>query len=62
MSAANKMERRLRLAGGGALVALAVEGVSLRWAHPTAFLLFAIVGGGLLAIAILVYLYSIFTA
>jgi hypothetical protein len=56
------MERRLRLAGGAALLALGVEGVSLRWSHPTAFLLFAIVGGGLLAIAILVYLYSIFTA
>ena len=31
--------------------------VSLRWNHPLAFLVFAIVGGGGIALGVLLYLY-----
>lgn len=41
------------------LSALAVEGVSLIWHAPLAFLLFAFLSGGLFAAGILTYLYSL---
>jgi hypothetical protein len=46
----------IRLAALLVLLGLAVQLVSLLWAHPTAFLLFAIVGGGLMGFGVLVYL------
>jgi hypothetical protein len=46
----------IRLAALLVLLGLAVQLVSLLWAHPTAFLLFAIVGGGLMGLGVLVYL------
>jgi hypothetical protein len=54
-----KLERRLRIAGGMIIGGLLVELFSLRWAHPTAFLLFIILGGTLIVAGILVYLYSL---
>jgi hypothetical protein len=47
----------LRTAAALVLFGLAVELVSLGWAHPLAFLLFAIVGGASVMVGILLYLY-----
>ena len=56
-----KLERRLRLAGYLLIGGLLVELVTLRWAHPTAFLFFLLLGGGLMAIGILIYLLTLLT-
>jgi hypothetical protein len=59
---AAKMEKRLRLSGGLIIAGLIVELVSLRWSHPTAFLVFLLLGGALMAAGILLYLYSLVAA
>jgi hypothetical protein len=53
MNAHPRRERRLRIAAMLIAVGLFAEAVTLRWAHPTAFLVFAatavvLVGGGAL--------------
>jgi RsiW-degrading membrane proteinase PrsW (M82 family) len=53
------IERRLRIAGIMIIAGLLVELFSLRWSHPTAFLVFIILGGALIGIGILFYLYSL---
>ncbi len=57
--AETRIEHRLRTAGILLIAALVVDAVSLLWSHPTAFLVFVFVGGGLMALGVLVYLYSI---
>jgi hypothetical protein len=59
MATTNKMESRLRLAGIFVLLGLLVDVASLQWAHPTAFLVFAFIGGPLLFLGIVVFLYSL---
>jgi hypothetical protein len=54
-----KIERRIRLAGFLLIAGLVVELVTLRWSHPTAFLFFLLLGGGLMALGIGVYLLSL---
>ena len=54
-----KLERRLRIAGTMIIGGLLVELFSLRWTHPTAFLVFMIFGGALIGAGILLYLYSL---
>ena len=58
----NKLEKRLRISGILVILGLVVELISLRSYHPTAFLLFVIVGGMLMAAGMLLYLYSLATA
>jgi len=41
------------------MTGLVIEAVSLGWRHPTAFLLFVLVGGAAMAAGILLFLYSI---
>jgi hypothetical protein len=53
------IERRLRIAGIMISAGLLVELFSLRWSHPTAFLVFIVFGGALIGIGILLYLYSL---
>ena len=53
------IESRVRLSAVMVILGLLIEAFSLKWAHPTAFLLFAFVGMGLMGLGILVYLYSI---
>jgi hypothetical protein len=62
MALTSRKERRLRRAAVLVLFALVVEEISLRWTHPTAFLLFAGVTGGVLAIGLSIYLRSLLTA
>jgi hypothetical protein len=59
MAQANKMQSRLRLSGIFVLLGLIVDVASLQWAHPTAFLVFAFVGGPLLFLGIVIFLYSL---
>ena len=54
-----RLEKRLRIAGILILAGLLVELVTLKWSHPTAFLFFLMIGGSLMAIGMLFYLYSI---
>lgn len=41
------------------VIGLVIEGVSLRWTHPTAFLLFTGVGGLFLGAGVIVFLYTL---
>ena len=59
---ASKLERRLRLSGLLLIAGLLVELVSLYWSHPTAFLLFLLLGGLLMAAGIALYLLSLVSA
>ena len=54
-----RIERRIRISGLLVLAGLAIEVVTLNWAHPTAFIFFLIFGGGLVALGICVYLISL---
>ncbi len=55
------LERRLQISGILILIGLFIELVSLRWSHPTAFLLFALAGGIFLLLGMLFYLCSLIT-
>ena len=55
------LPRRLKLAGLLIGLGLAVEVLTLFWSHPTAFLAFLLVGVVLVAVGVLLYLYSIVT-
>jgi hypothetical protein len=59
MASRNKMQSRLRISGIFILLGLIVEAASLQWSHPTAFLLFAFIGGPLEAFGIVIFLYSL---
>ena len=56
---ATKMQRRVRISGTLVLLGLLVELVSLLWSHPTTFILFLMPGAMLMALGILLYLYSL---
>jgi hypothetical protein len=58
-SANNIMERRIRLSAILLIIGLMIEAVSLIWAHPTAFLVFAFVGVAFMGIGSVVFLYSL---
>jgi hypothetical protein len=53
------LPRRFKLAGLLIATGLAVEAVTLLWRHPTAFLAFTGFGVSLVAVGVLVYLYSL---
>lgn len=59
MTAAAKMDRRLRVSGVLIALGLLVEALSLIRIHPLAFLGFVFVGGGFLLAGIATYLYSL---
>jgi hypothetical protein len=56
-----KLIRRLQLSGLLVALGLAVEGVTLLWSHPTAFLVFLLLGGSLVGAGVLLYLFAIAT-
>jgi hypothetical protein len=62
MKTLTKVERRLRQAGTLIVLGLMVELVSLRWSHPTAFLLFILLGATLMGLGILSYLLTLLIA
>jgi hypothetical protein len=55
-------ERSLRRSGILLILGLVIELISLLWAKPLAFILFAFVGGALFLAGILLYLYSLVAA
>ncbi len=57
-----KIEKRIRLSGLLLIAGLLVELGSLHWSHPTAFLLFLLLGGLLMAAGIVIYLLSLVSA
>lgn len=56
-----RLARRLRLAGLLLGLGLLIEAATLFWPHPTAFLVFLLLGGVLVAAGILLYLLTIAT-
>ncbi len=60
MSAAEPLlARRFKIAAVLVSLGLAIEALTLFWAHPTAFLAFLLIGGTLVAAGVLLYLFSI---
>jgi hypothetical protein len=57
----SRLQRKLKIAAYLLIAGLAVEGISLHWAHPTSFLLFISLGGVLVLAGIAVYLIAIVT-
>jgi len=53
------MSKVLRVSGILLILGLAIEAVSLIFNHPLSFMGFIIVGGALLAIGVLLFLYSL---
>lgn len=52
---------RLQLSGFLVVLGLIVEAVTLFWSHPTAFLVFLGLGGLLVGLGVLLYLFAIVT-
>ena len=59
MLSANSMERRLQFSGILLILGLLVEALCLLWTRPLAFVLFLGVGGLLLGLGILLFLFSL---
>lgn len=59
--AESRLQRRLTWAGYLLTAGLAVEGLTLLWAHPASFLLFIALGGILVCAGIITYLFAIVT-
>jgi len=59
---ASRSQRKLKTAAYLLIFGLAVEGITLLWAHPTSFLLFTGLGGLLVLAGIATYLKAIVTA
>ena len=53
------MERRLRISGVLIILGLMIEAFSLIWVHALSFIVFAALGGLLIGLGILIYLYSL---
>ncbi len=58
---ASSLQRKVKMAAYLLIAGLAVEGITLHWAHPTSFLLFMGVGGILVLAGIAIYLKAIVT-
>jgi hypothetical protein len=54
-----RLQRKLKTAAYLLITGLAVEGVTLHWAHPTSFVLFITLGGILAVAGIAIYLIAI---
>jgi hypothetical protein len=59
MLSANPMEKRLQIAGIFLITGLVVEVLCLLWALPITFVIFATVGGSLMFIGLVIFLYSL---
>ena len=54
-----KMSRALRVAGFLLIVGLLIELISLHFNHPLSFLGFMFIGGGLVFLGVVVYLWAL---
>ena len=62
MQIGGSMDRRLRISGILVVAGLLVEGLCLMWARPIAFIVFVSVGGALMGLGVLLFLYSLVSA
>jgi hypothetical protein len=56
---AHRLERRLQVSGILLILGLLVEATCLLWTRPIAFVVFLCVGGLLLVLGVLLYLFSL---
>ena len=56
---ANPIHSRLRLSGLLIAVGLLIEALSLLWNHPLSFIAFVTIGGALMALGMVVYLFTL---
>jgi hypothetical protein len=59
MEAGDSMSRRLRISGILVMAGLVVEALCLMWSRPIAFVVLACVGGTLIGLGVLFFLYSL---
>jgi RsiW-degrading membrane proteinase PrsW (M82 family) len=62
MNADNSMNRRLRGSGILVIVGLSVEALCLVWSRPIAFVVLVCIGGALIGLGVLFFLYSLVSA
>jgi RsiW-degrading membrane proteinase PrsW (M82 family) len=56
------MSRRLRISGIIVIIGLLVEALCLVWSRPIAFVVLVCIGGALIGLGVLVFLYSLVSA
>lgn len=59
MRSGDSMNRRLRISGILVIIGLLVEALSLVWSRPIAFVVLVCLGGALIGLGVLVFLYSL---
>ena len=59
MLSAEQLEKRRQVAGVFIVLGLVVEALCLIWSTPIAFVIFVAIGGLLMFVGILLYLYSL---
>jgi RsiW-degrading membrane proteinase PrsW (M82 family) len=62
MRASDSMSRWLRISGILVIIGLLVEALCLVWSRPIAFVVLVCLGGGLIGLGVLVFLYSLVSA
>ena len=62
MHSTGAMEGRLRISGILVILGLVVDALCLVWTRPIAFVVLACIGGGLIALGVLFFLYSLVSA
>ena len=58
---AARLQGKLKMAAWLLIAGLAVEAMTIQWAHPMSFVLFIIVGGALILAGVATYLIAIVT-
>jgi hypothetical protein len=59
MRTGDSIDRRLRISGTLVIIGLLVEALCLVWSRPIAFVVFVCIGGALIGIGVLFFLYSL---
>jgi hypothetical protein len=62
MMSTGRTEKRIRFAGTCLTTGLLIEAICLLWATPIAFIVFVAMGGFLMLIGLVVYLYATVSA
>jgi len=62
MPAKDSMDRRLRLSGVLVITGLLIEALCLVWSKPIAFVVLVCIGGALIGLGVLLFLYSLVSA
>jgi hypothetical protein len=62
MHPSGSMERRLRISGIMVIIGLLVEALCLAWSQPIAFVALVCIGGALIGLGVLFFLYSLLAA